>query len=317
VSSEFRDSTVGGYFLRWITDLPRDRFHVSTFHTGPSTDDLTREFERGSDRFAQVSGNADVVARAVRKFGVDVAVLLDVGMSAKSMLLANLRLARVQCAAWGHPVTTGSASVDYFSPARTMEPPDAQAHYSESASHAPGIGVRYRAAPADAFSTRAQFGLPTTGTSIFVPSRCARSTRTTTRCSSISSSATRGADRAFRRAVDRADGGFCEAAGRGAARSRRAAPAAIQVRARMSRAQFLGVMAVSDVMIDTLRWSGGNTTLDALSTWLPIVTLEGELMRGRQTAAMLRILGLEELIAADRDDYLARRSQSRERPALP
>ena len=63
VSSEFRISTVGQYFLRWITDLPRDRFHVSTFHTGAVTDDLTRQFERGSDSFAQVTGNADVVAR--------------------------------------------------------------------------------------------------------------------------------------------------------------------------------------------------------------------------------------------------------------
>jgi len=63
VSAEFRDSTSGGYFLRWITDLPRDRFHVSTFHTGAVTDDLTRQFERGSDSFAQVTGNADVVAR--------------------------------------------------------------------------------------------------------------------------------------------------------------------------------------------------------------------------------------------------------------
>jgi len=72
----------------------------------------------------------------------------------------------------------------------------------------------------------------------------------------------------------------------------------------MGRAQFLDVMTVSDVMIDTLRWSGGNTALDALSSALPIVTVEGRYMRGRQTAAMLRIRGIGGLIAANADQYL-------------
>ena len=74
---------------------------------------------------------------------------------------------------------------------------------------------------------------------------------------------------------------------------------------RMSRGDFLSVMKISDVMIDTLRWSGGNTTLDALASALPVVTLEGRFMRGRQTAAMLRILGIEELIAGDQEQYVA------------
>jgi predicted O-linked N-acetylglucosamine transferase (SPINDLY family) len=56
-------------------------------------------------------------------------------------------------------------------------------------------------------------------------------------------------------------------------------------------------------MLDTLHWSGGNTSLDAIAMGLPIVTLPGELMRGRQSLAMLRALGLEELVARDRDDY--------------
>jgi CRISPR-associated protein Csy1 len=74
---------------------------------------------------------------------------------------------------------------------------------------------------------------------------------------------------------------------------------------RMGRDEFLGVMGISDVMIDTLRWSGGNTTLDALASALPVVTLEGRFMRGRQTAAMLRILGIEELVAGDQEHYVA------------
>jgi predicted O-linked N-acetylglucosamine transferase (SPINDLY family) len=58
------------------------------------------------------------------------------------------------------------------------------------------------------------------------------------------------------------------------------------------------------VVIDTVRWSGGNTSLDALAAGTPVVTLPGRFMRGRQTAAMLRIIGLGELVAATAEDYV-------------
>ena len=37
-----------------------------------------------------------------------------------------------------------------------------------------------------------------------------------------------------------------------------------------------------DAMLDTLHWSGGNTTLDALACGLPVVTLPGAFMITRQ-----------------------------------
>jgi predicted O-linked N-acetylglucosamine transferase (SPINDLY family) len=58
-------------------------------------------------------------------------------------------------------------------------------------------------------------------------------------------------------------------------------------------------------MLVTRHWSGGNTTLDALACGLPVVTLPGAFMRGRQSAAMLRAVGAAEMIASDIDDYRA------------
>jgi CRISPR-associated protein Csy1 len=60
-------------------------------------------------------------------------------------------------------------------------------------------------------------------------------------------------------------------------------------------------------MLDTVHWSGGNTSLDALAMGLPVVTLPGGLMRGRQSLGMLRMLGVDdELVARDARDYVAR-----------
>ena len=57
-------------------------------------------------------------------------------------------------------------------------------------------------------------------------------------------------------------------------------------------------------MLDTLRWSGGNTSLDAIASGLPIVTLPGTFMRGRQSAGHAATMGIAELVASDLDDYV-------------
>jgi len=68
---------------------------------------------------------------------------------------------------------------------------------------------------------------------------------------------------------------------------------------------YLRINLACDAMLDTLHWSGGNTTLDALACGLPVVTLPGAFMRGRQSAAMLRMVGADELIADDQDHYVS------------
>lgn len=72
----------------------------------------------------------------------------------------------------------------------------------------------------------------------------------------------------------------------------------------MGHHDYLRVNCACDALLDTLHWSGGNTSLDALACGLPMVTLPGALMRGRQTAAMLQMAGVPEQVARDADDYV-------------
>jgi CRISPR-associated protein Csy1 len=58
------------------------------------------------------------------------------------------------------------------------------------------------------------------------------------------------------------------------------------------RERYLQINMSCDVMLDSLYFSGGNTSLDAFLAGLPVLSSEGKFMRGRQTAAMLRRLGL-------------------------
>jgi predicted O-linked N-acetylglucosamine transferase (SPINDLY family) len=69
--------------------------------------------------------------------------------------------------------------------------------------------------------------------------------------------------------------------------------------------RFAAASAQCDVMLDSIGWSGGNTTLEALAQDLPVVTFDSALMRGRVSAGILRMMGMPETVADTIDDYVA------------
>jgi CRISPR-associated protein Csy1 len=304
-SSHFRSCTIGDYFLRWVTDLPRERFHVSTFYTGHGVDERTAEYARGSDHFIQVNEGVEAIAIAIRRSPLDILVLPEVGSTAISNALANLQLAPQQCAAWGHPVSTGSRTTRHFISCAEMEPPDAVSHYSETLLCLPGIGVNYRRPPTPTPLPRAALGLEATHNVYLCPQSLWKVHPDTDELLLqilahdehavvlFFSGTSRGQTRALAARLER---GMAE---RGIAPRRQ-----IKFLPTMPRERFRQLMAMADVMLDCAHWSGGNSTLDALASGLPVVTLDGRYMRGRQTSAMLRIIGVDELIARDAVHYV-------------
>jgi protein O-GlcNAc transferase len=68
--------------------------------------------------------------------------------------------------------------------------------------------------------------------------------------------------------------------------------------------KFPALLNLADVYLDSVAWSGGNTSLEAATAELPMVTMPGRFMRGRHTAAVLTTLGLEDFIAKDATGYV-------------
>jgi predicted O-linked N-acetylglucosamine transferase (SPINDLY family) len=58
------------------------------------------------------------------------------------------------------------------------------------------------------------------------------------------------------------------------------------------------------VFLDSIGWSGCNSTLEALVYDLPIVTLRGDLMRGRHSAAMLDMMGMTATVCESIEQYV-------------
>jgi predicted O-linked N-acetylglucosamine transferase (SPINDLY family) len=300
VGSIFRECTAGHYFERWATGLDSRRFERTVVHTGPVSDAVSARIAAQVETFVPLRDTVHATAQWLSQADFDVIVHPEVGMDAMTYTLAALRLAPVQCAGWGHPVTTGSDAIDAYFTAGPMEPPGAESHYTERLVRLPGIGVDYAMPATPEGVTRAAFGLP-------------RDRRLYT-CPQSLFKIHPDMDDVFAQLLEQDDLGvmvFFQATARAvteafARRVQRALAARgvpprgqLKFLPRMAARDFRALLSVSDVVLDTLHWSGGNTSLDAFAAGTPVVTTRGRFMRGRQTAAMLEMMEMPSLVAPD------------------
>lgn len=66
---------------------------------------------------------------------------------------------------------------------------------------------------------------------------------------------------------------------------------------------FLSTFGQIDVLLDSFPWSGHTIACCALWMGVPVVSLRGDSHVGRMVASVLKLLGLDELLAADVDGY--------------
>lgn len=290
------------FFVGSIAGLDAATFERFAWHTGSDRDETTAMISAGVDHFSAATGEPREIARAIREAALDILVFPDIGLDPLSHVLASLRLAPTQVALYGHPVTSGHASIDYFVSGDALEPSSAEAHYRERLVRVPGLGARPMAPvePGDASWARR---LRADGRPMLV---CAQNLQKVQ--PAFDGVLARIAAASHARVVffDRAPG----LTRRFTARLRRAfdragADAANQIHVEPSRPyrDFVAGLQAADLVLDTPGFSGGATSLDALGVGAPVLAFEGDRARSRQTSAMLRLVGAPELIARDADQY--------------
>jgi CRISPR-associated protein Csy1 len=309
LSQFFFNCTVGRYFASWVTCLDRRRFDTVVYYTNEWVADDTRTIAAAAGTFRHLPGRPlYAVAQQVAADELDILVFPELGMHADSFTLASLRLAPVQCAGWGHPNTTGLPNIDWFISSEPMEPPGAQSHYSERLALLPGLGTRYALPGGGTTGSRADFGVPEDRTAYLVPQSLFKIHPDNDELiAEVLARDPKGMAVMFASTHDALTQAFAARLGRSLRKRRMDINERVLfIAPNIPHPSYLALNRVCDVMLDTLHWSGGNTSLDALASGLPVVTVPGGLMRGRQSQAMLRMLGLEELIASGLEDYVAK-----------
>lgn len=291
----------------WIRAIDRERFRLHAYVTDdaravvPQDEALFHVVRRGRKSVAEW---AEIIARDE----LDVLLFPEFGMDPVALPLGALRLAPFQATTWAHPTTSGMPTIDAFLSSALMEPEEADASYTEALVRLPNLSFTpQRQRTAWQRVDRAVLGLSERDVLYW----CSQSLYKY-------HPAHDGIFPKIAREVPHARFVFsAKYAGRSAeifaARMERVfaehgldAARHCVFRHGIPKAEYMGLCAQADVFLDSVGWSGCNTTFDVLEFDVPVVTLPSGLMRGRHTAAILAMMGMADGLAADEADYVAR-----------
>ena len=303
VSPFFKNHTITKLFKNWVIKLNRNFFNIYAYYIGKKFDETTDLIKTNVKNFFTHT-DADQLIDKITKDRLDILIYLDIGMHPTMQILASLRLAPIQCNTWGHPVTSGLKNIDYFISSELMERKGSQKYYSEKLINLPGIGIDY--APIDISNIKKLNIMKKTNKTIFLnfqslfkllpqddhiyldilkkqPNCCFWFIQG--KSNSISSVFEERVSKLFK---DH-NLSFKEYS---------------IFHPRCSKDKFLSLIEQSDIILDSLNWSGGNSSLEAISLNKPIVTCPSKFMRGRHTYSFLRKLNIEETIASSKGEYV-------------
>lgn len=296
--------------------LDRRRFETVLYTQRPAEGAFSAAV---AQRFARVVVLDADPARAVdqlRGENLDIAVLGNIVCFDNRGLgrVAACRVAPVQIAlAAIQPSTTGFASVDAFVSARSTEPADAEAHYSERLEAIDATFNMFSYAGAarapQPGGTRKALGLPPRGTLLLggasLPKLQPGLTRTWMRVLAGLPDAIlalypfnpnwwpsyphfalrqRLADEAREAGID---------------------PGRVRLLASMTMGELVQLAGEADLFLDSFPYSGNASLMEPLAAGCPVVALEGSSQRALQGPSTLRAIGLGELVARDADHYVA------------
>jgi predicted O-linked N-acetylglucosamine transferase (SPINDLY family) len=303
ISMYLSTHTIGRLMLGLFRNLRCDAFAVTAFVPAPVQDDITREILSHCDHVVVLASTLPAARQSIADEKLDVLLYTDVGMEPFTYFLTYARLAPVQCVTWGHPVTTGTPEMDYFVSSALAEPDDGAAHYSEELECLPVSCAHVCYAPPTPplpAPDRGRFGLKPAAHLYFCPQTL------------------------FKVHPDFDDmiGNILRAdpAGelllinhpphlRSQVEERWAAPLAdvlprIRFLPACGHEDFLGLLALADVVLDTPHFSGGLSSLETLAMGTPVVTLPGPYLRARLTLACYRRMEMMDCVAGSASEYV-------------
>lgn len=298
--------TIGKLNQGYVRHLDRRRFEVVVIHAPGSRSDSVRGYiDEMADAVVLLPDDLAKAQQAVAELRLDILHYPDIGMSPFTYLLAYARLAPVQTASWGHPVTTGLDSIDYFLSFDWAEPDGAEAHYSETLVRLSRPPVFYEPFTVpETRPPRSDFGLPDRGALYGCPQSLFKFHPDF--------------DRILEDIVRRDPSGWIicleghpqlltqRLRARWSAAGRTGLLERVVFLPRLPLDRFMLLMTHMDVQLDPVHFGSGNTMYESLVYGVPVVTWPGQYMRGRIVSGIYRMLDLgDPPIAATPDEYSA------------
>ena len=235
---------------------------------------------------------------------MDILVFLDIGMVPSMQILGSLKLAPIQCCAYGVPVTTGFKNIDYFLSADSMELSSSQEHYSEKLVKLPDLGIDYDIPEKKNISNikykkeenkiiflnlQSNFKLLPQHDHIYF-----EIIKKNPECMFwFIGTKNEFIVNKFKKRILKICG-----------ENNLSLDNFFSFYPQAPYQNYLDLIANSDIILDSLDWSGLNTSLEAISLDKPIITLPSNFMRGRHSYGVLKNLKIEELICHSKKEFV-------------
>ncbi|MBV9556828.1 MAG: tetratricopeptide repeat protein [Pseudolabrys sp.] len=303
----------------WLSQMDRSRFHLFCYHTGLKQDAETEIARSMCDKFVHGAMSMERWREIIEADQPHVIIYPEVGMDGVSMQLAAQRIAPIQVNSWGHPETSGFPTLDYFLSSDLMEIPSAQDHYSEKLVRLSNLSIYYEPQVAKPVEiSRAELGLSDDKIVFWCGQSVYKYLPQYDRVFAQIAKRVGNCQFAFLKhfAAPVISDIFYERLGRAFAAEGLNASDYCVVLPRLDRDKFVAAIGQSDVVLDSIGWSGCNSTLEGLEHNMPAVTMDGEFMRGRHSTAIFRMMGVTDTIASSVDDYIALAVKLAQNPAL-
>jgi protein O-GlcNAc transferase len=302
LSKFFHAHTIGRLNLGLVEHLSRRRFEVTVITQGGHHDSMADAFRRHADYYLAIPADPARARAMIQARSLDLIYFADVGMDPLTYTLCLSRLAPVQCATWGHPVTTGSEAMDYFISSELLETADAEEHYTEKLVQLPHLAVYYErprlpARPRD----RASFGFPAERHLYACP-------QTLFKLHPEFDAVLGGILRADPQGeVLLLEGKYLQWSEMLRARWSRTLPDVvdrIHFLPKLTHDDFMSLNEIADVLLDPIHFGGGNTSYEGLALGTPIVTLPGPYLRSRITLALYSQMEIHDFVVDSPARYI-------------
>jgi protein O-GlcNAc transferase len=244
------------------------------------------------------------MVEVIKNAACDILYFWEVGTDSTNYFLPFFRLAPVQCTGWGWPVTTGIPRMDYFISSELLETENSDALYSETLVRLKSLPpYYYRPVIPKDLKPRSYFGFSETDHLYF----CMQNLR----------KVHPDYDKVIGDILRNDPDGIVvftqdkHANVSGMVKTRlQVSQADVSDRIRFlnripSDAEYLNFLALTDVVLDTMYYSGTNTTYEAFAAGVPVVTLPGPSIRGRYTYGTYKVIGIDDCIAGDEEEYVS------------
>ena len=304
VSSLFRRHTITKLFSRWMTTLDPQRFEVVGYHLGQIEDGTTQALRTACAAWRHLPGPIAQAIAAIQSDAPDALIFPELGMDSHPLKLAALRLAPFQAMSWGHPISSGLPNIDAFVACEAMAVAPDRSWTHEARIDLPGIGIDYPRPPRPPPTTRSHFDLPDRPLLLCVQSL----QKYRPRADLLHARIARGAPDALLVFVAASSPQLTERF-----RTRMSACFTqqglrlqdhVRLLPRMQEADYMRLLSLGDLFLDSPDWSGGNTVLEAISTGLPCLAWPGDTFRGRHCHGIMGTLGLPSLQPTDPDHWV-------------